>query len=158
MMKYDIREMREEDIPGILRLEHLSFPTPWTEWMFLSQLKIADLSVNLVLVDGSGVAAYAVAWVVHDEIHLLSIAVTPAKRRRKYGRAILEEVIARGRMRGGTHVILEVREGNEAARDFYRTMGFHKIGRRRRYYIDTGEDAYVMELVLESEKHGKSAR
>lgn len=158
MMKYEIREMREDDIPGILRLERLSFPTPWTEWMFLSQLKVADLSVNLVLVDDSGVAGYAVAWVVRDEIHLLSIAVTPAKRRRKYGKAMLEEVMARGEAKGGNRVILEVREGNEAAREFYGKMGFHRIGRRKRYYVDTGEDAFVMELMLDPEKHGRSAR
>jgi ribosomal-protein-alanine N-acetyltransferase len=158
MTMYAIREMREEDIPGVLRVERVSFPTPWTEWMFLSQIKIADISVNLVLVEESGIAGYAVAWVAYDEIHLLSIAVEPEKRRRKYGRAILEEIIARGRAKGGTHVILEVREGNGAAREFYGVMGFREIGRRRGYYIDSGEDAYVMELVLEPERNGKAAR
>jgi ribosomal-protein-alanine N-acetyltransferase len=55
-------------------------------------------------------------------------------------------------------VILEVREGNAAARSFYSKMGFCEIGMRRGYYIDTGEDAYVMESMLEPERNGKKQR
>jgi ribosomal-protein-alanine N-acetyltransferase len=158
MGTFEIREMRHGDIPAILRLEYLSFPTPWTEWMFASQLKLADISVNIVLADEEGIAGYAIAWIAYDEIHLLSIAVTPEKRRRGYGRALLEEVVARGRARGGSRVILEVREKNSPARGFYKAMKFSDLGKRRGYYIDTGEDAYVMELVLETEEREGTER
>jgi ribosomal-protein-alanine N-acetyltransferase len=152
--RYTIREMQREDIPAILGIERRSFPTPWTEWMFVSHLKFTGVSVNLVLETGEDLSGYAIAWVAHDEIHLLSIAVGPEHRRLGYGRALLEEVIRHGMARGGSLVVLEVRDGNEPARNFYANMGFQVIGRRRKYYIDTGEDAFVMVLSLRAGMYG----
>jgi ribosomal-protein-alanine N-acetyltransferase len=51
-------------------------------------------------------------------------------------------------------VVIEVRDGNEPARNFYANMGFQVIGRRRKYYIDTGEDAFVMVLSLRAGMYG----
>jgi ribosomal-protein-alanine N-acetyltransferase len=152
--RYTIREMRREDIGAILGIERRSFPTPWTEWMFVSHLKFTGISVNLVLETGEGISGYAIAWVAYDEIHLLSIAVGPEHRRLGYGRALIEEIIRCGRARGGSLVVLEVREGNEPARNFYKNMGFEVIGKRKRYYIDTGEDAFVMVLSLRTGMYG----
>ena len=154
MDEYIIREMNECDLPGILRLEVVSFPTPWTEWMFRAQLGFGDMAINLVLLDGNVIAGYTTALTAHDEIHLLSIAVLPGSRRHGYGRALLDEVIERGMSRGGTRVFLEVREGNEGAMAFYSGVGFRVIGKRKKYYIDTGEDAFVLELELERERDG----
>ena len=148
MARVVIRDMREEDIRGVLRIEYASFPSPWTEWMFRSQLSLEDIALNLVLVDEEEIIGYAVSWIVDDEIHLLSIAVMPEQRRQGYGRKILEAVIDRGRSRGGCRVILEVRERNVGAQDFYERYGFHRIGKRKGYYVDTGEDAVIMGLVL----------
>jgi ribosomal-protein-alanine N-acetyltransferase len=149
-----IREMREADLPGVLRLEKESFPTPWTEWMFKAQLGFGDMAISLVLVDGGEIAGYATALTAQDEIHLLSIAILPERRRMGYGRALLGEVIERGMSRGGRLIYLEVREGNTGAMAFYSGAGFLVIGKRKRYYIDTGEDAFVMELDLEGERDG----
>ncbi len=151
MGRYIIREMSKGDIPGILRIESSSFPTPWTEWMFMAQIGFGDLAISLVLLDGDEIAGYATALTAHDEIHLLSIAVIPERRRRGFGRALLDEVIERGKSKGGARIFLEVREGNEAAMAFYSGAGFRVTGKRKKYYIDTGEDAFVMELELKRE-------
>jgi len=142
-----IREMDEGDIPDVMEIERLSFITPWTEGMFRAQLASGDRTINLVLADGEELVGYAAAWIAYDEIHLLSIAVVPATRRCGFGAEILREVVDRGRTRGAERVILEVREGNAAARAFYGKHGFVTIGVRRRYYSDTGEDAIVMEYI-----------
>jgi ribosomal-protein-alanine N-acetyltransferase len=142
--------MGERDISGVMEIERASFRTPWTEGMFRSQLGFGDRSINLVLIEGKALIAYAAAWVAYDEVHLLSIAVVPERRRRGFGSEMLRAVVARGIACGAERVILEVREGNAAARAFYRTHGFAEIGRRRRYYSDTGEDAIVMEYACGS--------
>jgi ribosomal-protein-alanine N-acetyltransferase len=142
-----IREMDERDIPRVMEIERASFITPWTEGMFRSQLAFGGGTINLVLADGEELIGYAAAWIAYDEIHLLSIAVVPALRRRGSGAEILRAVVERGRTRGAERMILEVREGNAAARAFYRKHGFVTIGVRRRYYSDTGEDAIVMEYI-----------
>jgi ribosomal-protein-alanine N-acetyltransferase len=144
-----IRGMDERDIASVMEIECASFLTPWTEGMFRSQLRFEDDAINLVLVEEEAIIGYAAAWLAYDEIHLLSIAVAPERRRRGFGDLILNAVIGRGRARGAERVILEVREGNTAARTFYLTRGFREIGKRRRYYSDTGEDAIVMERVFE---------
>ena len=154
MDRHIIREMNKGDLPGILGLETASFPTPWTESMFRAQLGYGDISVNLVLLDWGEIAGYATALTVRDEIHLLSIAVLPGRRRRGYGKALLDEVIERGMSRGGSRVFLEVREGNVGAIAFYSGAGFRVIGKRKGYYVDTGDDAFVMELDLERESNG----
>lgn len=148
MTEPTIREMTGGDIPPVMEIERASFITPWTEGMFRSQLKFRDHAINLVLVEEGIVAGYAAAWIAYDEIHLLSIAVGPAARRRGLGGVILRAVMERGRTRGAGRVILEVREGNAAARAFYRMHGFVDIGTRRRYYSDTDEDAIVMERLF----------
>jgi ribosomal-protein-alanine N-acetyltransferase len=147
MTAREIRNMDERDIPQLMEIERLSFITPWTEGMFRSQIASGDRTINLVLVDGEEIIGYAAAWLAYDEIHLLSIAVDPATRRRGFGAEILREVVERGGARGGERVILEVRTGNVAARAFYGKHGFVTIGVRRRYYSDTGEDAIVMEHI-----------
>ncbi|MDD4857841.1 MAG: ribosomal protein S18-alanine N-acetyltransferase [Candidatus Krumholzibacteria bacterium] len=147
MTENRVREMETRDIPRVMEIERSSFATPWTEGMFRSQIGFKDETINLVLADGEELAAYAAAWIAYDEIHLLSIAVAPSRRRRGLGTEILREAIARGVARGAVRVILEVREGNAPARAFYEKHGFVEIGKRRRYYSDTGEDAIVMEYV-----------
>ena len=154
MDRHIIREMNEDDLPGVLRLERASFSTPWTEWMFRAQLEVGDIAVNLVLVDGEEIIGYTTALTANDEIHLLSIAVLPGRRRLGYGRSLLDEVVERGMSKDGTRVFLEVREGNAGAMTFYSGAGFRVIGKRKKYYVNTGEDAFVMELELEREGDG----
>ncbi len=140
-----VRDFGADDIPRILEIERASFLTPWTEEMFKAQLRFRDRAINLVLDEEGAVTAYAAAWVAADELHLLSIAVDPAARRAGRGSALLASVLARGGERGCERTLLEVREGNEGARRFYRLHGFREIGTRRGYYTDTGEDAIIME-------------
>jgi ribosomal-protein-alanine N-acetyltransferase len=143
-----VRPMETGDIPRILEIERESFPTPWTEGMFHSQLRFADRSINVVLVDAGRVVGYAAAWAAYDEIHLLSIAVDPKRRREGLGSEILSDLILEGRKRRAARMILEVREGNVAARSFYLRHRFRELGIRRRYYTDTGEDAVIMEWLF----------
>ncbi len=46
-------------------------------------------------------------------------------------------------------IFLEVRESNEAARSFYARMGFTEAGRRRDYYREPAEDAFVLVRTVE---------
>ena len=43
-------------------------------------------------------------------------------------------------------VFLEVREFNYAAQNLYKQIGFEQTGLRKKYYADTGEDAFLMTL------------
>jgi ribosomal-protein-alanine N-acetyltransferase len=45
---------------------------------------------------------------------------------------------------GNNELTLEVRVSNEAAQNLYRKFGFKIVGRRKQYYSDNREDAYIM--------------
>ncbi len=82
------------------------------------------------------------------ELEILNLAVEPDARRQGCGRRLLSLALQAGRKMGMQKAILEVREGNGAAIALYLGSGFVQVGRRRRYYADTGEDALVLECQL----------
>ena len=77
----------------------------------------------------------------------MSIAVLPSFQRRGLAKMLMTRLIEESLSEGGEYVVLEVRKSNEAAKNLYKTLGFHTIGTRRRYY-QNGEDAEVMLLQL----------
>ncbi|MGE5285306.1 MAG: ribosomal protein S18-alanine N-acetyltransferase [Actinomycetota bacterium] len=140
-----IREMCPSDLDGVMEIEQVSFPTPWTREMFLEDFP-RDFSDTLVAAGtGDEVLGYAVCWTLAGESHLLNIAVHPARRGRGIGRALLSECIRRAARAGASLLFLEVRAGNEAAQRLYRSMGFEFRGIRKGYYTDTGEDAVIFD-------------
>jgi len=146
---YKIREMGVEDIPDLLEIELRSFPTPWTEAIFMSQIRQKEIGLNRVIIEEGQIVGYASAWIAADELHLLSIAVEPGKRRMGIGSRLLRELIREGKEKGARRVILEVRQKNRKAQSFYFYHGFRIMGRRARYYSDTGEDALIMEKEID---------
>ena len=92
--------------------------------------------------------AFLLAWLVSDELHVLSVATSPDFRRRGLGRALLAHVIEFATARGARTALLEVRPSNEAALALYGAFGFVTARRRPRYYADNQEDAIEMTLAL----------
>ncbi len=93
--------------------------------------------------------AFLLAWLVGDELHVLSVATLPGFRRRGLARALLEHALAFARERKVRIVLLEVRRSNRSAIRLYRAFGFSATRVRPRYYADNGEDAIEMALTLD---------
>ncbi len=142
------RRMREADLPRVMEIEQAAFAQPWTEELVRRELG-HDFSTVLLATEGAEgpVAGFAIAWLVHDELHVLNVAVAPEARRRGVARAVLDELEGRGRAQGARVAMLEVRRGNAPAIALYRSRGYRDVGVRPRYYPD-GEDALVMDKVL----------
>jgi len=94
--------------------------------------------------EGPHVVGFAGMWMVFDEAHITTIGVDPAYRSRGFGELLLLALFDEAVRRGSTWLTLEVRVSNEIAQALYRKYGFTVQGRRRRYYSDDGEDAYIM--------------
>ena len=137
--------MVPSDLDGVMAIEEVSFPTPWSREMFLEDFP-RDFSDTLVASGADDeVVGYAVCWTIAGESHLLNIAVHPSRRGQGIGRGLLSECILRSARAGASRIFLEVRAGNEAAQRLYRSMGFAFRGMRKGYYTDTGEDAVVFD-------------
>lgn len=141
----EIGQMRETDLDEVIGIENRSFVAPWSKRLFLETLSF-PLSYNLVIrkkVDNK-VAGYAHFYVIGDEVQVLNIAVAPEARREGLAMRLLRHAIEELRGRGAREFFLEVREGNAEAIRLYGRLGFMKVGRRKKYYRETNEDALVM--------------
>ena len=146
--EWRVAPMQASDLKEVMAIERASHPTAWPEALFLGELDLA-WSRLLLLRDFAGVLlGYIDFWLVHDELHVLNVAVAPAARRQGCGSHLLEVAIDYGIERGAEYVTLEVRSENEGAIELYRQRGFDAVGLRKKYYADTGEDAVVMALEL----------
>lgn len=134
------------DVAAVTALEATIFAgDAWSEPLVREELTGAGRRV--VVADDGGVVGYAVTLRAGDVVDLQRIAVVPALRRGGLARRMLEHLLATAVEDGGRRMLLEVAEGNEAARAFYAAEGFEEIARRRRYYRD-GSDAVVMQRSL----------
>jgi ribosomal protein S18 acetylase RimI-like enzyme len=61
-----------------------------------------------------------------ERAHLVLLAVRPSHRRSGVGRRLLEWLLESARTAGIASIHLELRAGNDAARRFYRAMGFYE--------------------------------
>lgn len=140
--KYNIEEMRLEDIEAVAAIENASFEDPWSKESFKTELEQNRLALYYVARQAGEIVAYIGAWKVIDEVHITTLAVAAPYRRRGIAGILLKTLIEKVRPEGGRCLTLEVRPSNSSARSFYEKYGFRILGRRKRYYHD--EDALIM--------------
>jgi ribosomal-protein-alanine N-acetyltransferase len=138
--------MTEADLEQVIAIDQASFSLPWPERSFHYEVKDNLTSRNWVAELDGRVAAMMVGWLITDDLHIATIATYPDLRRRGIGKKLLLHGLHAARDEGVTRAFLEVREGNAAAIQMYRDLGFVEDGRREEYYKDNGEDAILMSL------------
>ena len=146
-IRIDVDLMRRDDLTEILAIERDAFTSPWTEGMFLDELRTTQAQCLVVRACMTGkvlIAGYIIFWMVADETHLHNLAVRKEFRRQGLAASLLRlmKEIAAGV--GIEKQTLEVRETNLAAIELYRKCGFVVKGRRPKYYTDTQEAALIM--------------
>lgn len=90
------------------------------------------------------VVGYVGLWFMAEEAHIVSLAVRRAYRGRGVGELLLLSALELAVLRGARYATLEVRVSNRVAQALYAKYGFREVGVRPRYYVDNGEDAYIM--------------
>jgi ribosomal-protein-alanine N-acetyltransferase len=156
-----IGEYQEGDIQEIIGIERDSYPTPWSENLFRSEMTspISRLLVGRTTQEQRrDVVGYIVYWRVDDEIHLHNIAVRRDVRRKGIASRLLVEAIRCSRLEGARWITLEVRRSNLPAQRMYEKFGFSIRGIRPGYYTDTKEDALIMWADLRLIPWGESAK
>ncbi|MBQ2930916.1 MAG: ribosomal protein S18-alanine N-acetyltransferase [Clostridia bacterium] len=138
-----IRRMTVEDVDGVAAVEAATFPTPWSRDAFASEMKNVAARYLVAEKDGK-VIGYAGAWIILDESHITNIAVLKDERGQGIGRRLTEGLMQYLSNLGAAYATLEVRKSNEVAQNLYKSLGFIKLGVRKRYYEDNGEDALIM--------------
>src|SRR5438270_5068372 len=97
--KLEIRRMRPDDLEEVMGIERAAFRHPWSPELFRRELE-HDWSTILVAIEpltsaqGKGserIVAFLIFWLVHDEVHVLNVAVAPEHRRQGIARMLMAE-------------------------------------------------------------------
>lgn len=145
-MSVEIRRMMLDDVPAVVELDGMSFTLPWPERSFRFELTDNRASRCWVAEANGKVVGMIVAWLLVDEAHIATLATHPDHRRQGIARKLLMHALRYMSREGAVTSFLEVRESNTAAQEMYRRFGYEQVGRRKRYYKDTDEDAILMTL------------
>ena len=151
---FSIEPMHRRDLRrGVMAIEALSYPRPWSQGVFESELAQVRSGARRYLVardsaDGrgrnrGGIVGYAGLWFNADEAHVTNVAVQPERQRAGVATALLLGLADAAIERGCVAWTLEVRVSSTGAQELYRRFGFNPAGVRARYYENT-EDAIVM--------------
>jgi len=165
---YTLRYMRAEDIPQVVELDRLSFPLPWSSRSYLfeisdnlaSHMVTLEADVELARPHGilaalrrlgntslvGNIAGYGGFWLIDGEAHISTIASHPTLRGRGLGEVLLSGMLSRSIALNAEYSVLEVRVSNANAINLYRKYEFEVVGRRKNYYRDNNEDAFLMHL------------
>jgi ribosomal-protein-alanine N-acetyltransferase len=168
--------MEPGDVPAVIAIERMSFPTPWHASSFLYELKHNTRSFFYTLLEpasqplpdghtdaGQGwfrrlrgvfrppeenrVIGYVGLRRQSTDAHISTIAVHPEWRDRGLGELLLLIAMEKAVELDAGAVSLEVRPSNQVAQQLYRKYGFRFTGVHRGYYRD-GEDAWLMRVRL----------
>lgn len=139
------RTTRGEDLDAVAALEASTFTNPWTREMLARELRDSGVARLYVLrLPGTAVAAFCTCWLILDELHINTIAVSAGHRRQGLATKLMHHIMADAAHEGARRTLLEVRRSNLAARRLYETLGFAEAGTRRDYYTHPAEDALIL--------------
>ena len=139
-----IRRMKQEDLDEVTALEKATFTIPWSRESFRQELARNVAARYLVAESEGKIIGYAGAWIILDESHITNIAVAESYRGQGVGRKLTQALLQLLSNLGASYATLEVRVSNERAQNLYRSLGFISVGKRKRYYEDNQEDAFLM--------------
>lgn len=142
------------DLDAVMKIEKVSFPTPWHRSYFVQEIQRNPVSYPFAMKSTGSkqeVIGFCVCWIRNNELHVQNIAIDPKYRRQGCGKILMQVMLAFGGLQKCRQAILEVRVSNLEARRLYESLGFQSAGRIPDYYEDTHEDALVLARPLTGE-------
>lgn len=146
-MTVRLEPLLRRDLARCAELEAILFAgdDPWSEGALHGELNAGHYYLGAhdedQLVGYAGMSLYGTRR--HAEANVHTIGVDPDRQGEGIGRLLLRALLARAD-EFAAPVYLEVRTDNAAAIGLYEAHGFTRVGLRRRYYQQSGADAYTM--------------
>ena len=114
---------------------------PWTAEQFHEEISLDFSRTFIAYCDGKA-AGFVNMWLTPPVAIINNIAVMESFRRNGIGTALIEAALAE--CSDCSSLTLEVRVSNSTAIAFYEKHGFTQVGRRRNFYENPREDAFIM--------------
>ena len=140
-MNIQFRQMSENDVAEVYKIEKMLFTDPWSKNSFLEDMNNSEFSHSFVIECDKSVVGYSICWYYLNELHIGNFAIHPDFQNRGLGKVLLTNVLQW--FRSYKVAYLEVRKSNFIAINLYKKYGFNVMYHRKKYYSN-GEDAVVM--------------
>ena len=138
-----IRRMTIADVQDVWSIENATFPTPWSLRDFEHEMQSNPCARYLVAVKEGRIIGFAGIHVILDEGHITNIAIAAEERGKGCGKLLAQALLQYASNLGVQYVTLEVKADNEPAKNLYKSLGFFKVGVRKKYY-ENQTDAHIM--------------
>lgn len=141
--------MRSCDLQEVLKIENECFENPWSETYYTLSLKRPRSYEHFYVARHENtLVGYIVFSILHEEAHILNLAVPVVYQRRGIAKYLLTSALKMIQAQDGHEVFLEVAVSNLPAQYLYRQFGFRICGIRKNYY-GRYKDAYVFRKGVE---------
>ncbi len=161
-VKISVRLMEPADVRDVVSIENSwSYLSKWGERGYLSVMSQPQVYTCLVAEESSvhKIVGLAVVAQLVDHCELCNLVVLPDYVSKGIGFRLLLQCLEVAHQFKIPRMLLEVRQSNQQALEFYKRNGFRAIGTRRNYYMSPCEDACVMERIEDpAEASGRLAR
>lgn len=139
-----LRPMSEDDVAAVAAMEKECFSDAWSEGLLQDMLK-SPYDEAWVMMRRDGIlCGYLNVRFLSGEGELMRIAVKKEFRGHGLSRKLMDQMVKSAKEKEVFDLTLEVRAGNKAAINLYKSYGFKKEAVRRGYYHNLTEDAFIM--------------
>ncbi|MFN2353034.1 MAG: GNAT family N-acetyltransferase [Desulfopila sp.] len=158
-----IRPAGQRDIAAIEALEHCA-PSAWSTASIAAEImtpngcslvaasgcstEIQNTEIQNTEIQSNEIYGWCCIRCTPPEAELLKIAVHPCRRRKTWGRLLLQEAFGYAAAHHCTTVFLEVRSNNHSARRLYAKCGMKEHAVRKQYYTHPADDAIIYQVTF----------
>jgi [ribosomal protein S18]-alanine N-acetyltransferase len=145
-----IKPISVDEIESVVILDRLCFGGLWSIDSYRRELTndnshFLGVSIDKNLApETAGIVGFGCFWAILDEAHITLLGIHPEYQRQGLGKLLLIALLDKARSIEMARATLEVRDSNQGAIRLYEQFGFQTVGRRKKYYQDTGEDGIIM--------------
>ena len=142
-----VRELKVEDSAVVAEMEQQIFSDPWSEKSVMETVQQKQ-SVCFAAEKAGHILGYLLVYHAADEAEIARIAVQKEARRQGVAGKLMLALENYCEEHQIVRLLLDVRESNETARNFYTESGFAEDGIRQGFYSNPSEDAVLMSRQL----------
>ncbi len=149
-----LRNFQITDIEEIERIEQRAFPEGPYDHSLLMQIFTDNRSLNEIALIEGNIVGYVVALIMDERLaDIENIAVDPDHTREGIGSVLIRAIEKKLQSMGIGRIILEVRDRNTEAIEFYGKHGYKIMDYLKNYYVEKyrgSRSAYRMIKIISS--------
>ncbi len=143
---FKIRNIEKKDLPTLVLLEEELLQETVGEEMLAAELHNQFAKFFVATYDEQ-VIGYLSCWMVEETVDIINVVIDKVYQHRGFGQALFTEMEKVAKTNKCKEILLEVKENNYQAINFYAKQGYEPISMRKKYYQDQ-TNALIMKKVI----------